>query len=252
MRLCQILSRAEGGDGAEWQAGGSDDAAGITERLKPAVRNKMGQEGKDRSAHCFTVLLSLFEAGLTDDEALLVADKAPFARKFWERGDLDNEISRVRLRWIEKGGKLTPKTAASNVIALVVRGPAEQTTGAAPIGEKAQPDNVTAEIDALAHMGVLDFDKAKKAKAEALGYSAGALDKAVAERRKQLKAEARANADDGDGKKGTQADTLLRLAQDAATFFSVPGDDIAYANLQVKGHRETLAAEKPGIQALAD
>ncbi|MGA7325298.1 MAG: hypothetical protein WBX25_12615 [Rhodomicrobium sp.] len=229
------------GDGAEWQAGGSEDVAGIMERLKAAVRNRIGQEGKDRSAHCFSTLLSLFEAGLTDAEALLVADKAPFAAKFWERGDLDNEISRVRLQWTRKGNKQAPKPKAATLDATsaVISGSAE------PVEEQRLQD---AEIDTLARMNVIDFDKARKEKAAALEVTAGALNKAVAERRKQLKAEARASADDGDGKKGTQADTLLRLAQDAATFFSVPGDDAAYAVVQLKGHRETWPLKSLGFK----
>ena len=237
------------GDGAEWQGGGSEDVAEIVKWLKPAVRKKIGEPGHDRSKHCFSVLLSLLEAGLTDAEALLVADKAPFARKFWERGDLENEISRIRLQWIAKGSKLAKKTAALKATASVISGPAESVEDqCSQDGGGSTHEDAAAEIAALACMKVIDFAKAKKKRAAALGISATDLDKAVAEQRKQLKAAARASADDGDGKKGTQADILLRLAQDAATFFSVPGDDAAYAVVQLKGHRETWPLKSLGFK----
>ncbi len=108
------------------------------------------------------------------------------------------------------------------------------------------PENITAEIECLARMNIIDFDKAKKDKAEALGCTAGALNKAVAERRRQLKAEVRGDADDG--KKGTQADILLRLARDAATFFHVPGEDDVYTIIQVKEHRETWPLKSRGFK----
>jgi len=87
------------GEGADWREGGSKDRAAIIERLKPRLISKVQEEGKDRSEHCFSVLMSLFDANLTDDETLIVATGAPFARKFDERGDLDVEICRSRARW---------------------------------------------------------------------------------------------------------------------------------------------------------
>ena len=87
------------GESTDWRAGGSKDRAAIIERLKPRLISKMEGEGKDRSTHCFSVLMSLFDANLTDDEVLIVATGAPFARKFDERGDLEEEISRSRARW---------------------------------------------------------------------------------------------------------------------------------------------------------
>ena len=86
-------------EGADWRAGGSKDRAAIIERLKPRLVSKIQEEGKDRSAHCFSVLMALFDANLTDDEVLIVSAGAPFARKFDERGDLEEEIGRSRARW---------------------------------------------------------------------------------------------------------------------------------------------------------
>jgi hypothetical protein len=87
------------GEGADWRKGGSKDRAAIIERLKPRLISKIHEEGKDRSAHCFSVLMALFDANLTDDEILIVATGTPFARKFDERGGLEEEISRSRARW---------------------------------------------------------------------------------------------------------------------------------------------------------
>ena len=44
----------------------------------------------------------LVRCGLTDDEVHLVAAEAPFAAKFRERGDLDDEIARARAKWHPK------------------------------------------------------------------------------------------------------------------------------------------------------
>ncbi len=67
------------------------------------------EEGQDRSTHCFTVMMGLFAAGLTDDEVCVVAAGAAFARKFSERGDLENEIKRARAKWQADEGKRKPK-----------------------------------------------------------------------------------------------------------------------------------------------
>ena len=83
--------------GAEWHGGGSEDRDEVMTRLHPALRVKIEEEGEDRSAHCFSVMMSLFDAGLTDDEVRLVADGAPFAAKYQER--LDSEIARARSKW---------------------------------------------------------------------------------------------------------------------------------------------------------
>lgn len=88
--------------GAEWKSGGSMDRNEILARLSPAIRARMNEEGPDRSSHCFHVMMSMIEAGLTDDEVRIASDGAPFARKFWERGDLDDEIRRTRARQGEK------------------------------------------------------------------------------------------------------------------------------------------------------
>ncbi len=85
--------------GTDWKGGGSNDRDAILKRLSIEVRAMINEEGQDRSAHCFAVMLSLFDAKLTDDEVLIVATGAIFARKFDERGDLDEEIWRARAKW---------------------------------------------------------------------------------------------------------------------------------------------------------
>lgn len=94
------------GSGADWQDGGDTDRAMILGRLSRKLRAAIFAEGEDRSRHAFATMLSLFEAGLTDAEALIVATEAPFARKYAERGDLTGEIVRVRAAWIAKGSKI--------------------------------------------------------------------------------------------------------------------------------------------------
>ena len=84
---------------AEWTSGGSKDRDAILARLNPVVRARIDEEGQDRSTHCFTVMMGLFDAGLTDSEVCVVAAGAAFARKFSEHGDLDAEIRRARTRW---------------------------------------------------------------------------------------------------------------------------------------------------------
>jgi len=58
-----------------------------------------------RSEHSFKVMCLLFENGLSDLEVRLVADGAAFAEKFWQRGDLIEEINRARGRWERNGSK---------------------------------------------------------------------------------------------------------------------------------------------------
>jgi hypothetical protein len=53
----------------------------------------------DRSGHCFHTMMALMEHGLTVEEVRLVAQDAPFARKYTARGDIDDEIKRVRAKW---------------------------------------------------------------------------------------------------------------------------------------------------------
>jgi hypothetical protein len=48
-------------------------------------------------------MCALFDAGLSDFDVQAVANGAPFARKFWERDDLLEEISRARGRWERDG-----------------------------------------------------------------------------------------------------------------------------------------------------
>jgi hypothetical protein len=87
--------------------GSADTAAGLIERLSPDVRALIASEREkgQRSGHSYAVMCRLFEAGLSDFQVLAVADGAPFARKFWERGDLLAEIARARGRWQRANGR---------------------------------------------------------------------------------------------------------------------------------------------------
>jgi Protein of unknown function (DUF3987) len=62
----------------------------------------------DRSAHAYRTMITLMEHALTDEEVRIVADGAPFAAKFVNRGDINEEIGRVRSRWEDGGSKLAP------------------------------------------------------------------------------------------------------------------------------------------------
>jgi hypothetical protein len=68
----------------------------ILQQVQTAV-----EQGK-RSEHCFRVMCELFELGLSDWTVQAIADGAPFAEKFWSRGDLLEEVTRARSRWALK------------------------------------------------------------------------------------------------------------------------------------------------------
>src|SRR5206468_4225412 len=57
--------------------------------LNDLIETEAEAETGDRSSHCYNVMQSLFEHGLTDNEIRIVADCAPFAAKYASRGDLD-------------------------------------------------------------------------------------------------------------------------------------------------------------------
>ncbi len=97
-------AKPNGSGTKDWSSGGSKDRDAILKRLPFTVVDDINEEGRDRSLHCFAVMMALFDAGLTDDEVLIVATGAAFARKFSERGDLDAEIKRARSKWTD-----TPK-----------------------------------------------------------------------------------------------------------------------------------------------
>ena len=50
------------GGNKEWTSGGSSDVKAIMARLSPTLRERIGEEGDDRSKHCFSVMMSLFRA----------------------------------------------------------------------------------------------------------------------------------------------------------------------------------------------
>lgn len=84
-------------------AGNRDE---IIQILPSWLVSKINREGTDRSKHCADVMLSLFKEGLSDGEVLSVASGAHFARKYDARGDLVEEISRLRAVWISEGSPL--------------------------------------------------------------------------------------------------------------------------------------------------
>jgi hypothetical protein len=57
------------------------------------------QDAADRSAHSYHTMTVLMKHGLSDDHIRYLAEQGTFANKFSERGDLDEEIARVRERW---------------------------------------------------------------------------------------------------------------------------------------------------------
>ena len=102
-------AKASGGEQSrggtkDWSSGGSTDRDEILKRIPFTLLDDINEEGQDRSVHCFAVMMQLFDAKLTDDEVLLVATGAPFARKFDKRGDLEADIRRARAKWTD-----TPK-----------------------------------------------------------------------------------------------------------------------------------------------
>ena len=69
----------------------------LVDGLPGRLKQQIDHEGDgDRSAHSFRVMRALMDQGLTDEDVRVLADAAPFARKFAERGDLDAEIARIR------------------------------------------------------------------------------------------------------------------------------------------------------------
>ena len=104
LAMPDLHPEAKASGGAEQKSGGSKDRDEILKRLPFTVVDDINEEGRDRSLHCFAVMMALFDAGLTDDEVRIVATGAAFARKFSERGDLDAEIKRARSKWTD-----TPK-----------------------------------------------------------------------------------------------------------------------------------------------
>jgi hypothetical protein len=97
----------DAGDAARRYTGGSTSRDEIIARLPGWLNDHIETEAEpgDRSSHCYNVMQSLFEHGLTDNEIRIVADSAPFAAKYASRGDLDAEIARARTKWEENGGK---------------------------------------------------------------------------------------------------------------------------------------------------
>jgi hypothetical protein len=66
-------------------------------------------------------------------------------------------------------------------------------------------------------------------------------------RPKPAKAKARNGGEDEDGRKPTQADAIVALAREAASFFKAP-DETAYAAIEVDGHCETWAVRSKGFK----
>ena len=92
------------------------------------------EDETDRSKHCAGVLFKLFNAGLTDDEVEIVATGSAFARKFDERGDLHEEIVRVRAGWTTNGDKKSEKGATEEE-----ESEAEDTAEPLPLTQETEP-----------------------------------------------------------------------------------------------------------------
>jgi hypothetical protein len=116
----------------DWVGGTCGDwRTKIPEQLWQRIRT----EGRpDRSHHSCAVMLALFDCGLSDDDAMEVAEHedARFAAKYVDRGDLRAEISRVRSMWrdkqqaptfkeVEQYKSAAPKPAPSAVDQLVTQ-----------------------------------------------------------------------------------------------------------------------------------
>jgi hypothetical protein len=115
------LARVAKPNGAAGPSEPTGEAAALLAKLKPGLRRLIATEmpvGDDRSKHSFRVMCKLFEAGFSDGDVLAVADGAPFARKFWTRGDLPAEIGRVRGRWNEAQAKRAATAATGSDDAL--------------------------------------------------------------------------------------------------------------------------------------
>lgn len=82
---------------AAWEGGTCGDwRSKVDESLWARIRT----EGPDRSKHSFQVMSDLFALDLTDDDVVeLAAEDGAFCAKYDERGDLEEEISRVRREW---------------------------------------------------------------------------------------------------------------------------------------------------------
>ena len=73
------------------------DRQRLVDGLPSRLKQQIGHEGDgDRSTHSYRVMRALMAQGLSDDDVRALAEAAPFARKFAERGDLDAEIARIR------------------------------------------------------------------------------------------------------------------------------------------------------------
>jgi hypothetical protein len=92
-----------GGINSHATAGQSADRSKIMAQLPGYLNDLIDTEvieGEgDRSAHSYRTMLDLMDHGLSDDEVLVVAEHAPFAKKYSVRGDLIAEITRVRAKW---------------------------------------------------------------------------------------------------------------------------------------------------------
>jgi hypothetical protein len=102
------------------------------------------------------------------------------------------------------------------------------------------------EIERLAKLDEVAYMRARKEAAQKLGIDVGDLNKLVNDRRKAF-----VTASNGAGKaaaeeKTKQADVLIELAQ-AAKLFHTP-DGVAYADVEVNDHRETLPVRRKGFK----
>jgi hypothetical protein len=102
------------------------------------------------------------------------------------------------------------------------------------------------EIERLAKLDEVAYMRARKEAAQKLGIDVGDLNKLVNDKRKAF-----VTASNGAGKaaaeeKTKQADALIELAESAKLFHTPDG--IAYADIEVNGHRETWPVRRKGFK----
>ncbi|GBF26761.1 hypothetical protein MnTg02_01802 [bacterium MnTg02] len=100
-------SKSNGASKSQYRGGSKDRdkiLAGLPGEIIDLIETDIELGDGDRSKHCFITLNGLFECGLNDDQVLIIAQGAPFAKKYVARGDIADEIKRVRGKWEENGG----------------------------------------------------------------------------------------------------------------------------------------------------
>jgi hypothetical protein len=104
-----------------------------------------------------------------------------------------------------------------------------------------------AEIERLAKLDEVAYMRARKEAAEKLGIDVGDLNKLVNDKRKAFATVDDAADEAAAEEKTKQADVLIELATKSAKLFHTP-DDVAYADIEINGHRETWPVRRRGFK----